>query len=67
MTNVVQRIGLCPSGDIPFNKSALTQSNTRQVKAGLSIDQRADKAGWLILANVLEPFPLSRMFDRIVA
>jgi hypothetical protein len=67
MTNVVQKKRLCPSRDIPFNKSASTQSNIRQVKAGVSIDQRADKAGWLILAIVLEPFPLSRMFDRIVA
>ena len=38
----VQKIKLSPSRDIPFNKLALSQSNVRRVKAGVSIEQLAE-------------------------
>ena len=38
----VQKITLSPSRDIPFNKLALSQSNVRRVKAGVSIEQLAE-------------------------
>jgi ParB family chromosome partitioning protein len=42
MASAVLKISLSPSRDIPFNKLVLSQSNVRQVKAGLSIDQLAE-------------------------
>jgi len=42
MTKAVQKITLSPSRDIPFNKLALSQSNVRRVKAGVSIEQLAE-------------------------
>ncbi len=43
MTKAVQKIILSPSRDIPFNKLVLSQSNVRRVKAGISIEQLAEK------------------------
>lgn len=42
MSDVAGKISLSPSRDIPFNKLVLSQSNIRQVKAGLSIEQLAE-------------------------
>ncbi|MDR3376726.1 MAG: ParB N-terminal domain-containing protein [Ancalomicrobiaceae bacterium] len=42
MNNMVQKITLAPSRDIPFNKLVLSQSNVRRIKAGLSIEQLAE-------------------------
>ncbi|ODT65237.1 MAG: DNA-binding protein [Pelagibacterium sp. SCN 63-23] len=42
MASAVQKITLSPSQDIPFNKLVLSQSNVRQVKKGLSIEQLAE-------------------------
>ncbi len=42
MATAVQKIKLSPSRDIPFNKLALSQSNVRRVKAGISIEQLAE-------------------------
>lgn len=42
MTKAVQKITLSPSRDIPFNKLVLCQSNVRRVKAGVSIELRAE-------------------------
>jgi ParB family chromosome partitioning protein len=42
MSDVADKISLSPSRDIPFNKLVLSQSNIRQVKAGLSIEQLAE-------------------------
>ena len=36
MASAVQKIKLCPSRDIPFNKLVLSQSNIRRVKAGVA-------------------------------
>lgn len=41
MATAVQRIVLSSSRDIPFNKLALSQSNVRRVKAGVSIEDLA--------------------------
>src|SRR5580700_11575070 len=38
----VQKITLCPSRNVPFNKLVLSQSNVRRVKAGVSIEQLAE-------------------------
>ena len=42
MATAVQKITLSSSRDIPFNKLALSQSNVRRVKAGVSIDELAE-------------------------
>jgi len=42
MASGVQKIKLSPSRDIPFNRLALSQSNVRRVKAGVSIEQLAE-------------------------
>ena len=41
MATAVQKITLSSSRDIPFNKLALSQSNVRRVKAGVSIEDLA--------------------------
>ncbi|MGY4319702.1 ParB-like chromosome segregation protein Spo0J [Bradyrhizobium sp. JR3.5] len=43
MTKAVQSITLSPSRDIPFNTLALSPSNVRHVKAGISIEQLAER------------------------
>src|ERR1700746_3935436 len=43
MAKAVQKITLSPSRDIPFNKLVLSQSNVRRVKAGVSIEQLAER------------------------
>jgi len=42
MTRVVRKITLSASRDIPFNKLALSQSNVRRLKAGVSIEDLAE-------------------------
>lgn len=42
MAKVVQKITLSASRDIPFNKLALSQSNIRRLKAGVSIEDLAE-------------------------
>nr|WP_313519536.1 ParB N-terminal domain-containing protein [Brevundimonas diminuta] len=42
MVTAVQKITLSSARDIPFNKLALSQSNVRHVKAGVSIEQMAE-------------------------
>jgi ParB family chromosome partitioning protein len=42
VNDMVQKITLAPSRDIPFNKLILSQSNVRRIKAGLSIEQLAE-------------------------
>jgi ParB family chromosome partitioning protein len=42
MANAVQKITLASSRDIPFNKLALSQSNVRRVKTGISIEELAE-------------------------
>lgn len=43
MTKPVQKITLSRSRDIPFSKLVLSQSNVRRVKAGVPIDQLAER------------------------
>ena len=40
-----KKITLSASRDIPFNKLVLSQSNVRQIKAGVSIEQLAEDIG----------------------
>ena len=42
MTKAVQKITLSPSRDIPFDKLALSQSNVRRIKAGVSVEELAE-------------------------
>jgi ParB family chromosome partitioning protein len=42
MAKAVQKIKLSSSRDIPFNKLVLSQSNVRQTKAGISIEDLAE-------------------------
>jgi hypothetical protein len=53
MASVVQKIKLSPSRDIPFNKLVLSQSNVRRVKAGVSIEQLAERFALEILSGML--------------
>ncbi|MEO3434480.1 ParB N-terminal domain-containing protein [Inquilinus sp. CAU 1745] len=41
MATAVQKITLCASRDIPFNKLILSQANVRRVKAGISVEELA--------------------------
>jgi ParB family chromosome partitioning protein len=42
MATAVQKITLSSSRDIPFNKLALSQSNVRRVKSGVSVEELAE-------------------------
>lgn len=42
MATAIQKITLSSARDIPFNKLALSQSNVRRVKAGVSIEELAE-------------------------
>ncbi|MCC0027228.1 DNA-binding protein [Pseudooceanicola lipolyticus] len=42
MATATQKITLSSSGDIPFNKLVLSQSNVRRVKAGISVEELAE-------------------------
>ena len=42
MAQVIQKIALSASRDIPFNKLLLSACNVRRIKAGVSIEQLAD-------------------------
>ena len=42
MATAIQKITLSTSRDIPFNKLALSQSNVRRVKAGVSVEELAE-------------------------
>ena len=53
MASAVQKIKLSPSRDIPFNKLVLSQSNVRRVKAGVSIEQLAERFALEILSGML--------------
>ena len=55
MASAIQKITLNGSRDIPFNKLALSQSNVRRVKSGLSIEELAadiERRGLLQSLNV---------------
>lgn len=58
MTKVVQKITLSPSRDIPFNKLVLSQSNVRQVKSGVSIEQLAESIAQRTLLQSLNVRPV---------
>jgi len=51
MATTIQKITLSASRDIPFNKLVLSQANVRRVKAGVSIEELADKLVPLGLEN----------------
>jgi ParB family chromosome partitioning protein len=42
MASAIQKITLSASRDIPFNKLLISACNVRRIKAGVSIEQRAD-------------------------
>jgi ParB family chromosome partitioning protein len=42
MAKSAQKITLSPSRDIPFDKLALSQSNVRRIKAGVSVEELAE-------------------------
>lgn len=59
MAKSVQKITLSASRDIPFNKLALSQSNVRRLKAGISIEDLAEdiaRRGLLQSLNVRPVF-----------
>ena len=54
-----QKITLSASRDIPFNQLVLSQSNVRQIKAGVSIEELAeDIARRTLLASLTVVCPL---------
>jgi len=54
----VQKITLCPSRNVPFNKLVLSQSNVRRVKAGVSIEQLAESIAQRTLLQSLNVRPV---------
>ncbi len=42
MAKSAQKVTLCPSRDIPFDKLVLSQSNVRRIKAGISVEELAE-------------------------
>jgi ParB family chromosome partitioning protein len=58
MAKAVQKITLSPSRDIPFNKLSLSQSNVRQLKAGVSIEDLAEDIARRGLLQSLNVRPL---------
>lgn len=58
MANVVQKITLASSRDIPFNKLVLSQSNVRRVKASVSIEELAESIARRGLIQGLHVRPL---------
>ncbi|MCA1437210.1 MULTISPECIES: ParB/RepB/Spo0J family partition protein [unclassified Bradyrhizobium] len=58
MANVVQKITLSSSRDIPFNKLVLSQSNVRRVKAGISIEELAEDIARRTLLQSLNVRPV---------
>ena len=42
MAKAAQKVTLSPSRDIPFDKLALSQSNVRRIKAGVSVEELAE-------------------------
>ncbi|WP_104018135.1 ParB/RepB/Spo0J family partition protein [Roseovarius nitratireducens] len=42
MAKAIQKVTLCPSRDIPFDKLVLSQSNVRRIKAGVSVEELAE-------------------------
>jgi len=42
MAKVAQNVVLSPSRDIPLNRLALSQSNVRRIKAGISVEELAE-------------------------
>src|SRR5260370_13763938 len=60
MASAVQKIKLSPSRDIPFNKLVLSQSNVRRVKAGVSIEQLAER---IALRTLLQSLSVREVGD----
>src|ERR1700681_3992436 len=58
MATTVQKITLSSSRDIPFNKLALSQSNIRRVKAGVSIEELAEDIARRTLLQSLSVRPV---------
>jgi ParB family transcriptional regulator, chromosome partitioning protein len=58
MAKPKQKIALSQSRDIPFNRLVLSQSNVRQVKAGVSIDQLAQDIARRTLLQSLTVRPI---------
>ena len=58
MATAVQKITLSSSRDIPFNKLALSQSNVRRVKAGVSIEELAEDIARRTLLQSLSVRPV---------
>src|ERR1700694_4413381 len=61
MATAVQKIKLSPSRDIPFNKLVLSQSNVRGVKAGVSIEERAES---IALRTLLQSLSVRAVLDE---
>lgn len=58
MATAVQKIILCASRDIPFNKLVLSQANVRRVKAGVSIEELAEDIAHRTLLQGLSVRPV---------
>jgi ParB family chromosome partitioning protein len=58
MATAVHKITLSSSRDIPFNKLALSQSNVRRVKAGVSIEELAEDIARRTLLQSLNVRPV---------
>jgi len=58
MAKAIQKITLSPSRDIPLDKLALSQSNVRRIKAGVSVDELAEDIARRGLLQSLSARPL---------
>ena len=58
MAKTAQKIQLSASRDIPFNKLALSQSNVRRIKAGVSIEELAEDIARRTLLQSITVRPL---------
>src|SRR5262249_32725791 len=57
MAKSAQKIKMSSSRDIPFNKLVLSQSNVRRIKAGISIEDRAEDIARRTLLQTLNVRP----------
>ena len=60
MAKTAQKIQLSASRDIPFNKLALSQSNVRRIKAGVSIEELAED---IARRTLLQSITVRRVLD----
>jgi ParB family chromosome partitioning protein len=58
MGKALQKITLSASRDIPFNKLALSQSNVRRLKSGVSIEELAEDIARRTLLQSLNVRPV---------